>query len=42
MVYQIWISSNKDKVEIMAGDNRYAQLTEKKQPLCFGLLRERS
>ena len=23
---QIWISPNKDKVEVMAGDNRYAQL----------------
>ncbi|RWS45117.1 hypothetical protein EKA14_04950 [Bacillus mycoides] len=29
VLYQIWISPNKDKVEIMAGDNRYAQLTEK-------------
>ncbi|PGT17730.1 hypothetical protein [Bacillus cereus] len=29
VVYNIWISPNKDKVEIMAGDNRYAQLTEK-------------
>ena len=29
VLYQIWISPNKDKVEVMAGDNRYAQLTEK-------------
>ncbi|QWG45636.1 hypothetical protein EXW31_15735 [Bacillus mycoides] len=26
VLYQIWISPNKDKVEVMAGDNRYAQL----------------
>ncbi|WP_410591052.1 hypothetical protein [Bacillus sp. SIMBA_074] len=41
-MYQIWISPNKDKVEVMAGDNRYAQLEGKMQPLCCGLLRERS
>ncbi len=41
MVYQIWISSNKDIVEVMAGDNRYAQLTEKTQPLCLKLLQVR-
>ncbi len=29
VLYQIWISPNKDKVEVMGGDNRYAQLTEK-------------
>jgi hypothetical protein len=29
VLYQIWISPNKDKVEVMAGDNRYAQLEGK-------------
>lgn len=30
VLYQIWISPNKDKIEIMSGDNRYAQLEGKK------------
>ena len=38
VLYQIWISPNKDKVEIISGGNRYAQLEEKMQLLCFGLL----
>lgn len=42
VLYQIWISPNKDKVEVMAGDNRYAQLEGKMQPLCLRLLREKS
>ncbi|EMN7727675.1 MULTISPECIES: hypothetical protein [Bacillus] len=29
VVYQMWISPNKDKVEIKAEDNQYAQLAEK-------------
>ncbi|MED2867077.1 hypothetical protein P4263_15780 [Bacillus thuringiensis] len=29
VLYQMWINSNKDKVEIMARDNQYAQLEEK-------------
>lgn len=29
VLYQIWISPNKDTVEIISGGNRYAQLEEK-------------
>ncbi|MBJ8105899.1 MULTISPECIES: hypothetical protein [Bacillus cereus group] len=34
-LYQIWISPNKDKVEVMAGDNRYAQLEGKNAVTLF-------
>lgn len=42
VLYQIWISPNKDIVEIILGGNRYAQLEEKMQLLCFGLLQGKS
>lgn len=42
VLYQIWISPNKDKVEIISGGNRYAQLEEKMRLLCFGLLQGKS
>lgn len=42
VLYQIWISPNKDTVEIISGGNRYAQLEEKMQLLCFGLLQGKS
>ncbi|OJE42812.1 hypothetical protein BAQ49_11605 [Bacillus proteolyticus] len=35
VLYQIWISPNKDKVEVMAGDNRYAQLEGKNAVTLF-------
>ncbi|WP_377865112.1 hypothetical protein [Bacillus sp. R86525] len=36
--YQIWISPNKDKVEVMAGDNRYAQLEGKNAATLFQIV----
>ncbi|MEK5246923.1 hypothetical protein MKX66_04285 [Bacillus sp. FSL R9-9530] len=36
--YQIWISPNKDKVEVMAGDNRYAQLEGKNAATLFEIV----
>ncbi|MBE7105117.1 hypothetical protein FT637_19360 [Bacillus cereus] len=38
VVYQIWISPNKEKVEIVAEDNRYAQLTEKNAAALFEIV----
>ncbi|MBJ8055686.1 hypothetical protein JDS87_28170 [Bacillus cereus] len=35
VLYQIWISPNKDKVEVIAGDNRYAQLEGKNAVTLF-------
>ncbi|EMI9087925.1 hypothetical protein [Bacillus sp. AW] len=35
VLYQIWISPNKDKVEIKAGDNQYAQLEGKHAATLF-------
>ncbi|WP_329765095.1 hypothetical protein [Bacillus nitratireducens] len=36
--YQIWMSPNKDKVEVMAGDNRYAQLEGKNADTLFQIV----
>ncbi|MBE7127682.1 hypothetical protein [Bacillus mycoides] len=38
VLYQIWISPNKDKVEVMAGDNRYAQLEGKNAATLFQIV----
>lgn len=38
VLYQMWISPNKDKVEIMAGDNQYAQLAEKDAATLFQII----
>lgn len=38
VLYQIWISPNKDKVEVMAGDNRYAQLEGKNAATLFWIV----
>ncbi|WP_242245988.1 hypothetical protein [Bacillus cereus group sp. BfR-BA-01523] len=38
VLYQIWISPNKDKVEVMAGDNRYAQLEGKNAATLFEII----
>ncbi|MDA1663276.1 hypothetical protein PDK35_25520 [Bacillus cereus group sp. TH153LC] len=38
VLYQIWISPNKDKVEIISGGNRYAQLEEKNAATLFRLV----
>lgn len=38
VLYQMWINSNKDKVEIMARDNQYAQLAEKDAAALFQII----
>ncbi|MGN4447596.1 hypothetical protein ACTFOB_22200 [Bacillus cereus group sp. MYBK79-1] len=38
VLYQIWVSPNKDKVEIISGDNRYAQLEEKNAATLFQIV----
>nr|WP_208752011.1 hypothetical protein [Bacillus cereus] len=38
VLYQIWISPNKDKVEIISGGNRYAQLEEKNAVTLFRIV----
>ncbi|MED0827226.1 hypothetical protein [Bacillus pacificus] len=38
VLYQIWISPNKDKVEIISGGNRYAQLDEKNAATLFRIV----
>lgn len=38
VLYQIWISTNKDKIEIKAGDNRYAQLEGKYAATLFRIV----
>lgn len=42
VLYQIWISPNKDKVEIKAGDNQYAQLEGKHAATLFRIVSGRS
>ncbi|MEJ9111871.1 hypothetical protein LAV76_03765 [Bacillus paramobilis] len=38
VLYQIWVSANKDKVEIISGDNRYAQLQDKNAATLFQIV----
>ncbi|EPC8418088.1 MULTISPECIES: hypothetical protein [Bacillus cereus group] len=38
VLYQIWVSPNKDKIEIKAGDNRYAQLEGKHAATLFQIV----
>ncbi|MGH1325980.1 hypothetical protein [Bacillus pretiosus] len=38
VLYQIWISPNKDKVEIIAGDSRYVQLEGKHAATVFQIV----
>ncbi|MDA2735328.1 hypothetical protein PDQ75_09170 [Bacillus cereus group sp. Bc015] len=38
VLYQIWISPNKDTVEIISGGNRYAQLEEKNAAILFRIV----
>ncbi|HDR6318040.1 TPA: hypothetical protein QCU53_004865 [Bacillus thuringiensis] len=38
VLYQIWISTNKDKVEIISGDNQYAQLEGKHAATLFRIV----
>ncbi|HDR8180899.1 TPA: hypothetical protein QC116_000224 [Bacillus thuringiensis] len=37
-LYQIWVSPNKDRMEIKAGDNRYAQLEGKHAATLFQIV----
>ena len=38
VLYEIWISPNKDKVELVKGDNEYVQLNEENSPIIFEIL----
>ncbi|MCH4568562.1 hypothetical protein [Bacillus sp. ES1-5] len=38
VLYQIWVSTNKGKMEIKAGDNRYAQLEGKHAATLFRIV----
>ncbi|MED2185943.1 hypothetical protein [Bacillus wiedmannii] len=38
VLYQIWVSPNKDKIEIKTGDNRYAQLEGKHAATLFQIV----
>ncbi|MFC8058160.1 hypothetical protein [Bacillus cereus] len=38
VLYQIWVSANKEKLEIKAGDNRYAQLEGKHAATLFQIV----
>ncbi|SCC27924.1 hypothetical protein [Bacillus wiedmannii] len=38
VLYQIWVSTNKGKMEIKAGDNRYAQLEGKHAATLFQIV----
>ncbi|MEM5625860.1 hypothetical protein AAHB47_16000 [Bacillus wiedmannii] len=40
--YQIWVSANKEKIEIKTGDNRYAQLEGKYAATLFRIVTGRS
>ncbi|PIE96118.1 hypothetical protein [Bacillus fungorum] len=38
VLYQIWVSPNKDKIEIIAGDSRYVQLEGKNAATLFRIV----
>ena len=38
VLYKIWISPNKDKVEVVKGDNEYVQLNEENSAVIFEIL----
>lgn len=38
VLYEIWISPNKDKVELVKGDNEYVQLNEENSAVIFEIL----
>ncbi|MFU1886237.1 hypothetical protein [Bacillus wiedmannii] len=38
VLYQIWVSPNKDKIEIIAGDSRYVQLEGKHAATLFQIV----
>jgi len=38
VLYEIWISPNKDKVEVVKGDNEYVQLNEENSTVLFEML----
>ncbi|HGH7174181.1 TPA: hypothetical protein ACJMKJ_001699 [Bacillus wiedmannii] len=38
VLYQIWVSANKEKIEIKTGDNRYAQLEGKYAATLFRIV----
>lgn len=38
VLYQVWFSPNKDKLEIVKGDNQYAQLTKEHSTILFEII----
>ncbi len=38
VLYEIWISPNKDKVEVVKGDNEYVQLNEENSTVLYEIL----
>lgn len=38
VLYQVWISPNKDKLEVVQGDNQYAQLTKENSATLFEII----
>lgn len=40
VLYQLWISPNKDKVEVVKADNEYVQLSEEDSAILFEILTE--
>ncbi len=38
MLYQIWVIPNKDKIEIIAGNNQYVQLEGKNAATLFQIV----
>ncbi|WP_230130182.1 hypothetical protein [Bacillus sp. CECT 9360] len=38
VLHKVWISPNKDKLEIVQGDNQYAQLTKENSTILFEII----
>ena len=38
VLHRVWISPNKDKLEIVQGDNQYAQLTKEQSAIMFEII----
>jgi len=38
VLFQLWISPNKDKVEMVKGENQYAQLTKENSAIMFEII----
>lgn len=38
VLFRVWISPNKEKLEIVQGDNQYAQLTKEQSAIMFEII----